>query len=215
MCRYFYLLFLVLLTEGLAAQVPGFMGKRHIVSVNGYGSISEGAAVSSHSRTGGFNFNKKFSLAYDYVNSLRWTLGVEFQHISSGTELSIDENLPDKRHSLYGISANAISINFTRVGSRSDFIAPVGRYFNFGLQYIAYRVTDDNAVLTPKNTVLKKGNIFGLFCSVGRKRIINKTIVFDIAGQVLIPLNRTDDIAAIRIREAWVIGLKLGVGYLL
>lgn len=199
------------------AQVYGFMGKRHAVSINSHLSLAgSDAPTNPQSTRSGMGINKKFSIGYDFASSNKWVIGTEVMHYSTATTLDVDDNFIDKKNSIYGVTANGFAITFSRFGSkRNPFIAPVGRYFAFGIRCLFYKATDDNAVLSAPNTVIHKGTVVGLYTGIGRKRIIKKTIVLDFGGGFLIPLNSANDPAASRIRSAWGLGLKLGVGYLL
>lgn len=221
---------LVLLFFGVVVfvygQVPGFMGKRLSISANGYFGPSFDQPVSVKPSGAGIFLNKKISIGVDYVIGRKWTVGLEVQQLNTATKLWFDNGISSIRNTNYKLNSTFVSLGFSRFFSKSDFIAPVGRYFTFGAMVVNFTLFDEKGVVFAPKTKLLEGHDYGVFFGFGRKRIYNRRFIVDYAmqsGAVFgksLPPYLTDDAnffldVRYRLFYASLLNFKIGVGYLL
>jgi hypothetical protein len=207
------------------AQVPGFLGKTLTLSAGTYAGYSLGAPAKVGSTNTGID--KRFFLGADYVIGRKWTTGIEYQRLSTALSLTFDnalENAARAEEFTYALKANTFKFSFTHFGSKSNFLAPVGRYFTVGFLMVNYTISDEKGYMFTAGRDLFKGHNIGFSFDVGKRRVFYKQLVVDYGLQLALVLPKggseialQDEFAkggADRLLAAHLITFKLGLGWL-
>jgi hypothetical protein len=208
------------------AQVPGFLGKKLTLSAGAYAGYSIGAPAKVGSTNAGID--KRFFLGADYVIGRKWTAGIEYQKLSSALSLTFDnavENATRVDEYTYALKANTFKFSFTHFGSKSNFLAPVGRYFTLGFLMVNYTISDDKGYMFNAGRDLFKGHNIGFSFDVGKRRVLYKQLVVDYAAQLALVIpnknsesglqNEFAQGGADRLLAAHLVTFKLGLGWLI
>lgn len=207
------------------AQVPGFLGKTFTLTAGNHVGYSLGAPAKVGSTNAGID--KRFFLGADYVVGRKWTMGIEYQRLNTALLLSFDntvENATRAEEYTYALKANTFKFSFTRFGSKSNFIAPVGRYFTVGLLMINYTISDEKGYMFTAGRDLFEGHNIGVSFDVGKRRVFYKQLVVDYGIQAALVLPKGGSESALqnelakggadRLLTAHLVTFKLGLGWL-
>lgn len=214
------------------AQVPGFLGHRLSIntSVHAGPDLFGNDISKSNQEEKSRAFNNRFSFGLDYVLSRKWMASSSFHIQKSATnKLTFDNTVEEKVGKTfgYGITSNGFSLSFSRINTRkNDFIAPVGRYFSFGIMVSNFSLIDVEGHVFAPNTKIASGSVAGLTVGFGRRRVFFKRILFDY-GLEIANLFYTHKqlgnefysefitVPQKRIKQISMINFKIGAGYLL
>lgn len=221
--------FLALYTS---AQVPGFLGHRLSINTSVHtGPDLFGKDVSSTNKDRSrVAFNKRFSAGIDYILARRWSVAASFHFQNTATnKFLFDNSIEDRIGKVfsYGVNSNGFSISLSRfITKHNDFIAPVGRYYSFGIIVSNYTLIDVEGHVFAPNTKIASGSVAGLTVGFGRKRVFFKRVLVDYgieaAGFFYAHSLKQGDLynefitsPRNRIKEISAINLKISIGYFL
>lgn len=235
MKKYIFSLFLVFIFCLTAfSQVPGFLGKRFSINVSTHvNPVLWGSDIDNVNNQNqedvGIIINRRFSVGAEYVLGRKWSVS-SYVHIQNTAtrDIGFDDDIEEKLNKKlgYAIESNGFSLQFTRFNtSKSDFIAPVGRYFSFGIMVSNFSLIDVKGNSFNPNTKISSGSVSGITFGFGRKRVLYQRFIVDygieLAGLFYAaPLERggalNDLITTPRtkIKQISAFNFKLGVGYL-
>lgn len=209
----------------IARAQPGFLGKTLTVSGGGYVGYSWGYPTKAGSMSPGID--KRFLLGADYVISRKWTAGIEYQRFNTALLLSFDdaaERATGADQYTYALRSNTFKFSFTHFGSKSNFLAPVGRYFTVGFLMVNYTISDDKGYMFAAGRDLFEGHNIGFSFDVGKRRVFYKQLVVDYGLQAALVLPNKETQSGLQNEIAWegakrllyahAITFKLGLGWL-
>ena len=209
----------------LRAQVPGFLGKKLTLTTGAYAGYSLGAPAKVGSTSDGID--KRFFLGADYVIGRKWTAGIDYQRLSTALTLTFDNAVEGATRAdeyTYALKANTFKCSFTHFGSKSNFLAPVGRYFTVGFLMVNYTISDNRGYMFAAGRDLFEGHNIGFSFDVGKRRIFYKQLVVDYGIQAALVLPKGGSGSALqnefaqggadRLLTAHLVNFKIGLGWL-
>jgi hypothetical protein len=212
------------------SQVPGFLGKRLSINIGAHVSpiLFDRLGNVDDEGTGSF-INKRFSIGAEYVLSRKWSVSANFHIQNSATnELDFDTDIErGLTYKLgYSVKSNGASLQFIRFNSKkSDFIAPVGRYFSLGLMVSNFSLVDTKGNVFKAGTRMSSGSISGFTVGLGRNRVFFERILFSYGIEAAYlfyfkPFEAENDLSEMitaakkRVFQVSFLNLKTSIGYL-
>lgn len=160
MKRTTYLVILLLIVSRFAceAQISGYCGKRHSIRYDNFCRPVYSNLIDETDPAQGFSIRARHALSYEFVSGRQTVLGLSLQtyQFTPGVQGDIRANDGE----LYNISG-PISLHGTDVALyvksfNSDWIAPLGKYFRYGLMISHISVpSTDNLTISAEN-----GNLY-------------------------------------------------------
>lgn len=142
--QYSITIILVFLTLALQAQVPGFMGKRAYLQIDANPSpaffnmnmnhkvITALGDVARAQETNLLAFNIRPQISLEYLVGKSVALGINYQHIITGTVKEVDEYMQVQSFDLLKGDAAGLDIKFYKF-RKSGSVAPIGKYSKLGI----------------------------------------------------------------------------------
>lgn len=228
--RFFICLFFIsALYSSSFAQVNGFLGKRFALGVNGFFSpnLSKKDISSINQNASILPINKRYALVIGYTLTNKWDISSSLHLQKSATNNLVFDNAIENEPLGYAINIYCFGFSAQRFLTRqSDFIAPVGKYFSFGLLITNFSLVDVKGHVFKPNTVLSSGRVSSLTLGFGRKRVFFKTLLFNYGIEAALPLfkaslkndtyfNEFVSVPQKRIKQLSLVNFKVGLCYLL
>lgn len=220
--RILFLFFFSVFTFLTQAQVPGFLGKRASV----YAGIYLSPTLAQSEGPLPELFNKKYAVGVDYIVGLKSNLSFSYHyHTTPVTDLGFDNAFANHENFRYGLNSHIFSLSFQKYVKKSDYVAPVGTYFSFGLMTAFFTLKDSEENIFPKGTKMARGQVSGVTFGIGKKRVLFRRIIIDAGVEAALMLIspkvdgntiNSDFITASKERVFWsnFLNLKLTAGYI-
>lgn len=214
----------------LFGQVPGYLGKKTSIY------ITSGIAPNF------FNidfvppltpFDITFGLGVDHVVTKKISVGLEYRRLNSFMQFDFDNTFEDVvnngREYYYASKTNILKFSVATTAFKSDYLAPVGKYYALNIIFLNYNVYDDKNYIFGDNYHFYRGGTMAAGLTLGNKRILSDRLIFDynISSAYIIvdiePANsggsslKTDLFNSVnsRLQNYFIINGAISLGYLL
>ena len=215
-----------------SAQVPGYLGKRFVVSVSltAFPKIfyNENLVDYFGKKQGSYDnvLNKQLGVSLGYIVSRFGIISLDYEHLSGGFQKYVYINYDYRFPFTYQFSGNGYGIEYTKFDAEKGALAPLGNYTRYQFQNLIVQVSDSINLIKK----ISVSNInYPVFAMVfGRQAILFDNIYYDIgarvglvlrhasyfAGKGDFELNTIEDRLSVRIRDQQLFNFFLRIGYL-
>ncbi len=164
----------------LFAQVPGYMGKRTSVY------ITSGIApnfLNIDFVPPSTPFDISYGLGIDHVVAKKISVGLEYRRLNSFVPFDFDntfEEVENKgRDYYYASKTNVLKFSVASTTFKSDYLAPVGKYFSANVLFLTYNVYDAKNHIFGDNYRFYRGGTMATGLTFGNKYILGDRLIFD------------------------------------
>jgi len=230
----YFLVYLLLLPFGIAfGQLPGYAGKKTVLSVEVFGYPAIGNYLNYRKVPGfenGIGLNARSSIQIERIVSRTASIGVAVGKFNTTAFYSY--SLANNTESIGKLSLNATPIHgFVRLYDLKNFgsLAPMGVYHQIDVFFIPYHIRDITGKLDP-TSIGKTLNYtdIGTAYTLGIQRVFAGSFTYDVGLQVGLPLDLVsskfglsesttlDDMhsrGAARVLFHYLFNIKAGIGW--
>lgn len=231
--KYFLVCFLLLPFGILLGQLPGYAGKKTVLSVEVFGYPAVGNYLNYRKVPGfdnGIGLNARGSIQIERIISRTTSIGVAVGTFH--TNAFYPYELPNNKEAIGKLTLNATPIHgFVRLYDLKNFgsLAPMGVYHQIDIFIIPYNIRDITGKLAPANieNPLHYTDL-GTAYTLGIQRVFAGSFTYDVGLQVGLPLDLVsskfglsesttlDDMhsrGAARVLFHYLFNIKAGIGW--
>lgn len=191
-------MFIILILNPCKAQVPGFIGRKFVVSGGMMFSPAFYSTYKTHKNTGDnsvipFGVNLVKNVQVDYTISRENTIGLEYQNLRSCSFVLRDFYIPStgKKTTVRDVRyvyMNSVGINIKKFNIEKGAIAPIGDYQKFAFNAVfcrSYDSLDNIEKLYPT-----KNKFLTFTYGIGSSRVLYKNITLNYGVDLTVMFDR-------------------------
>ena len=207
------------------SQVPGYIGKRFSIGGNFlFGSLAKTRKAPLYNGVGGtsYTLHKSVSANIDFVLTPKTAISVCYKYATMG----YDPNAALFYYSYYyyPLAVSKLDIGTFQIGFKyhlSGYIAPLGKYFMYGISYHTARESDPEKKFAVMHTVIQDSTIkfTSFYLGLGTNYIIKDFLILSVSAETDFAFSTNTYTYRGKLIRRWqrsaYLNLVIGIGFLI